>query len=81
MADTATAEKLPRRVKTQQVKDRILATTRKILKKKGFEYVTVTNICKLSGVSVGSFYHHFDSKDNLLSFYFSFAILFFNFRA
>lgn len=70
MADTATAEKLPRRVKTQQVKDRILATTRKILKTKGFEYVTVTNICKLSGVSVGSFYHHFDSKDNLLSFYF-----------
>lgn len=70
MADVSTAEKLPRRVKTQKVKDKILATTRKILRTKGFEYVTVTNICKMAGVSVGSFYHHFDSKDNLLSFYF-----------
>ena len=69
MANTST-EKLPRKVKTQMVKDKILATTKKLLKEKGFDYITVTNICKAAKVSVGSFYHHFDSKENLLSFYF-----------
>ena len=33
------------------------------------DYLTVSNICKVAGVSVGSFYHHFSNKDEVLSYY------------
>lgn len=62
--------KVPRQVKSQQVKERIFKAAQELLQKNGFEYLTVSNVCSAAGVSAGSFYHHFGSKDELLSYYF-----------
>lgn len=61
----------PRKEKTAQVKANIISAATRLLKEKGMDYVTVTNICKVAGVSVGSFYHHFSNKDEVLSYYLS----------
>lgn len=62
--------KVPRKVRSQQVKQKIFAAALTLLEEKGYEYVTVQNVCQLAKVSVGSFYHHFKNKDDLLSYYF-----------
>lgn len=59
----------PKQVKTLETKERIYKATDDILKKKGFAYLTVTNICKVAGVSNGTFFYHFKTKDDLLSYY------------
>ena len=61
----------PRKEKTAQVRAGIISAATRLLKEKGMDYVTVTNICKTAGVSVGSFYHHFSNKDEVLSCYLS----------
>lgn len=33
---------------------------------KSFENITVQDICTKAGVSIGAFYHHFESKENIL---------------
>ena len=38
----------------------------KMLKTSSYENVTVSDICKNAGVSVGNFYHYFKSKDSLI---------------
>ncbi len=38
---------------------------RKVALSKGFPATTVDEICALAGVTKGSFYHHFDGKDDL----------------
>lgn len=42
---------------------------KRILQKKGYEELSIKNICEEAGVSNGSFYHHFKTKDDLLSYY------------
>ena len=32
----------------------------------GYEHTTIEDICSACGVTKGSFYHHFDSKEDLL---------------
>ena len=63
--------KIPRKERTAQVKARIITAATDLLKEKGMDYLTVSNICKVAGVSVGSFYHHFSNKDEVLSYYLS----------
>ena len=64
-----TDPKIPRRVKSRMVKDRILETATKLIREHGYECVTVHNVCQAAEVSVGSFYHHFENKDQLLAYY------------
>ena len=49
--------------------DPIFRAAKQILKKKGYEELSIKNICEEAGVSNGSFYHHFKTKDDLLSYY------------
>lgn len=42
---------------------------KKILQKQGYDALSIKNICEEAGVSNGSFYHHFKTKDDLLSYY------------
>lgn len=58
--------KLPHEIKSEETKQKILAATEQILSQYGFRFLTVRNICELSGAAYGSFYHHFSSKENLL---------------
>ena len=46
-------------------RDKIYKTGIKILRNKGFDHVHVQQIAKEAGVSVGTFYHHFESKLDL----------------
>lgn len=55
--------------KSMETKARIFAAAKHILQKKGYEQLSIKNICEEAGVSNGSFYHHFKTKDDLLSYY------------
>ena len=59
----------PQQIKTQNTKNKILKATLKLMKKYGYEALSIKNICKEAGVSNGSFYHHFKTKDEMLSYY------------
>ena len=60
---------VPRPVKTKQTRDRIFNAAVKLMNKYGYEYLTIRNICEAADVSTGTFYHHFKTKDDLLSVY------------
>ena len=49
----------------EKTQKKILETGLRLFAKKGFEKVTVDEICKESGTSKGSFYQHFSSKSTL----------------
>lgn len=55
--------------KSKETKERIFQAAKQILQKKGYEELSIKNICEEAGVSNGSFYHHFKTKDDLLSYY------------
>ena len=55
--------------KSKETKERIFHAAKDILQKDGYEALSIKNICEAAGVSNGSFYHHFKTKDDLLSYY------------
>lgn len=59
----------PRSVQTENTKQKIYEAAESILKKKGYAYLTVSNICSVAGISNGTFFYHFKTKDELLTFY------------
>lgn len=59
----------PKQLKTLETKEKIYEAAGTILKKEGFAYLTISNICKVAGVSNGTFFYHFKTKDDLLSYY------------
>ena len=56
-------------LKSKETKDKIFRAAKNILQKKGYDHLSIKNICEEAGVSNGSFYHHFKTKDDLLSYY------------
>lgn len=56
-------------LKSRETKARIFRAAKHILQQKGYEELSIKNICEEAGVSNGSFYHHFKTKDDLLSYY------------
>ena len=56
-------------LKSQETKKKIFLAAKNILKKVGYDALSIKNICEEAGVSNGSFYHHFKTKDDLLSYY------------
>lgn len=67
MSETTELSKQQR--KSKETKARIFQAAKQILKRDGYEQLSIKNICEQAGVSNGSFYHHFKSKDDLLSYY------------
>ena len=55
--------------KSRETKARIFNAAEQILQEQGYEALSIKNICEAAGVSNGSFYHHFKTKDDLLSYY------------
>jgi len=55
--------------KSTETKARIFAAAKKILERDGYDKLSIKNICSEATVSNGSFYHHFKTKDDLLSYY------------
>ncbi len=64
-----TKELSKQQLKSRETKARIFRAAKSILQKKGYEELSIKNICEEAGVSNGSFYHHFKTKDDLLSYY------------
>ena len=56
-------------LKSKETKEKIFQAAIRILQRNGYENLSIKNICEEAGVSNGSFYHHFKTKDDLLSYY------------
>ena len=64
-----TQELSKQQLKSKVTKAKIFRAAKHILQKQGYEQLSIKNICEEAGVSNGSFYHHFKTKDDLLSYY------------
>jgi len=56
-------------LKSLNTKRKIFQAAKEIMRKSGYQELSIKNICEEANVSNGSFYHHFQSKDDLLSYY------------
>jgi len=56
-----------RKEQAQKTENAILAAALELMRKDGFDTVTVRDICKKAGITTGAFYHHFQSKEDLFS--------------
>jgi AcrR family transcriptional regulator len=56
-----------RQIQAQNTRDLIYRTAIELMEQKGFQNIKVEEICKAAGVSVGSFYNCFKSKNDILS--------------
>ena len=52
-----------RKLQAIKSKEYIYRISRELINKNGFDNVKVKDICKKAGVSVGTFYHYFSSKE------------------
>ena len=64
-----TQELSKQQIKSRETRAKIFQAAKRILQKQGYEQLSIKNICEEAGVSNGSFYHHFKTKDDLLSYY------------
>jgi len=48
-------------------KDLLIRTARTLISEKGYDAVSIQDIVKACGLSVGAFYHHFKSKNELVN--------------
>lgn len=56
-----------RKVQARETEQRILQAALTLMREHGFEKVSVRDICSLAGITTGAFYHHFPSKEALIS--------------
>jgi TetR/AcrR family fatty acid metabolism transcriptional regulator len=56
-----------RQAQAIETENRIYAAAIELMDRKGFERLTIADISKRAGVSVGAFYHYFRSKDDILA--------------
>ncbi|HEY8362822.1 MAG TPA: TetR/AcrR family transcriptional regulator [Tissierellaceae bacterium] len=55
-----------RKLQAQVTYENIYNAAMSLVEKKGFKNITVKEICEIAGVSIGSFYNYFSSKDDIL---------------
>lgn len=56
-----------RQEQAQRTRNRIYTAAIELMDRKGFDHMTVAEISKRAGVSVGAFYHYFQSKNDILA--------------
>lgn len=56
--------------KNLKIKNHIFEVALSLMKEIGYDNLTIRKICKMANVSIGMFYRHFKSKEDLLSFYY-----------
>src|SRR6187402_989976 len=59
--------KRPRQERSKATVETILAATARVLVKKGFDGLTTNAVADQAGVSIGSLYQYFPSKESLVS--------------
>jgi AcrR family transcriptional regulator len=55
-----------RQIKANETRDRIYQTALELLETQGYETIRIEDICQKAGVSIGSFYNYFSSKNDIL---------------
>jgi len=56
-----------RQLQAQKTKNKLYKISIELLEKQGYEKLKIEDICKKAGVSVGSFYNYFNSKNDILA--------------
>ena len=56
-----------RQEQARETKNRIYTSAIELMEKEGFDNITIADISKKAGVSVGAFYHYFNSKHDILA--------------
>lgn len=59
----------PKSAETGDTKQNIIAAAVDMIRRHGADDVTVRTVCEAAGVSIGTFYHHFRNKDDLLMYF------------
>ncbi|GFI36385.1 TetR/AcrR family transcriptional regulator [Lachnospiraceae bacterium 50-23] len=59
-------KKTNRQIQAEQTKKKIQAAALDLLEKKTLEELTIQEICRTAGVSVGAFYHHLGNKEGII---------------
>jgi AcrR family transcriptional regulator len=67
-----------RQIQAEETKNRIYGAAIKLMDKKGFEGMTIVDISKAAGISVGAFYHYFTTKHDILAEIFQRADVYFS---
>lgn len=55
-----------RQAQARQTERNILQAALTLMRERGFDKVSIRDICKEAGITTGAFYHHFSSKEALL---------------
>ena len=58
--------KTRRQLQAEITREKIYSVAFRLMTEKGFENITIDEICRESGVAKGSFYNHFKSKDDIV---------------
>ena len=66
-AAAITPRKAPTQARAQATVEAILAATKKVLVRDGYEAASTNRVAEVAGVSIGSLYQYFPSKASLLS--------------
>lgn len=56
-----------RRAQAAQTEQDILQAALALMRTRGFDHVSIRDICRQAGITTGAFYHHFASKEDLFS--------------
>jgi AcrR family transcriptional regulator len=56
-------------IKSNATREKLLKAVDKLMKQYTYDSITVRSICDMANVSIGSFYHQFQTKENFLSIY------------
>ena len=59
----------PKSAEPKNTKQTLIDTTIALIRKYGADSITVRNVCEEAGLSIGTFYHHFQNKDDLLMYF------------
>lgn len=60
--------------RSAEIKDKILRSAEVLFKENGFENTSVDSIMKRAGLSKGTFYVHFNSKDEIIAYFINVVI-------
>lgn len=55
-----------RKIQAQETRNKIINVVWQLLQTKTLEEVTVTKICESANISIGAFYHHFKTKEDVV---------------
>ena len=56
-----------RKKQAEETKSRIIKSAFELMEEKGYDSLTIVDISRRAGVSVGTFYHHFQAKLDILA--------------